>query len=91
MALASKIKAIMHEIEATEVKTDLPLMPFIKALYPTYSHYLELLQASGQMKSVTFDKLVEKVAEREKSFEKKSTTSTGETVYLAQKDKSKPC
>jgi hypothetical protein len=32
------------------------------------------------MKSITFDKLVEKVAEREKSFGKKSTHSTGETV-----------
>jgi hypothetical protein len=90
MALASEIKAIMHDIEATGVKIDLPLTTFIKALYPTYSHYLESLQASGQMKSITFDKLVEKVAEREKAFGKKSTHSTGETVYLAQKEKSKP-
>jgi hypothetical protein len=75
----------MHDIEATGVNIDLPLMAFIKALYPTYSHYLESLQASGQMKSITFDKLVEKVAEHEKAFGKKSTPSTGETVYLAQK------
>jgi hypothetical protein len=60
MALVLEIKAIMHDIEATGVKIDLPLMTFIKALYPTYSHYLESLQASGQMKSITFDKLVEK-------------------------------
>jgi hypothetical protein len=72
MALASKIKAIMHDIEATGVKIDLPLTTFIKALYPTYSHYLESLQASGQMKSITFDKLVDKVAKHEKAFEKKS-------------------
>jgi hypothetical protein len=31
------------------------------------------------MKSMTFDNLVEKVDEREKSFGKKSTQSTGET------------
>jgi hypothetical protein len=79
----------MHDIEATRVKIDLPLMTFIKALYPTYSHYLESLQASDQMKSMTFEKLVKKVADREKAFGKKSTPSTGETVYLAQKDKSK--
>jgi hypothetical protein len=80
----------MHDIEATGVKIDLPLTTFIKALYPTYSHYLESLQESGQMKSITFDKLVEKVAEHEKAFGKKSSPSTGETIYLAQKDKSKP-
>jgi hypothetical protein len=79
----------MHDIEATRVKIDIPLMTFIKALYPTYSHYLESLQASGQIKSITFDKLVEKVAEREKAFGKKSTSSTCETLYLDQKDKSK--
>jgi hypothetical protein len=38
MDLASKIKAIMHDIDAIRVKIDLPLTVFIKALYPTYSH-----------------------------------------------------
>jgi hypothetical protein len=90
MDLASEIKSIMHDIDATRVKIDLPLTTFIKALYPTYSHYLESLQASGQMKSITFDKLVEKVAEHEKSFGKKSSHSTGETMCLAQKEKSQP-
>jgi hypothetical protein len=42
------------------------------------------------MKSITFDKLVEKVAKRKKAFGKKSAPSTGETVYLAHKEKSKP-
>jgi hypothetical protein len=42
------------------------------------------------MKSITFDKLVEKVAECEKTFGKKSTHSTGETMCLAQKGKSQP-
>jgi hypothetical protein len=41
------------------------------------------------MKSITFDNLVEKVVECEKAFGKNSTPSSGETVYLAQKDKSK--
>jgi hypothetical protein len=80
----------MHDIEATGVNIDLPHIAFIKALYPTFSRYLESLQASGQMKSNTFGKLVEKVAECEKDFGKKSTPSTSETVYLAQKEKSKP-
>jgi len=62
MALASDIKATMYGIDATRVKTYIHLTTFIKALYPTYFHYLESLQASGQMKSITFDILVDKVA-----------------------------
>jgi len=69
--LDSEIKAIIHGIEATRVKIYLLLIVFIKEIYPTYSHYLESLQASGQMKSITFDKVVEKFVECEKSFGKK--------------------
>jgi hypothetical protein len=87
MALASEIKAIMHDIDAIGVKIDIPLTAFNKALYPTYSHYLESLQASGQMKSITFDTLVEKVAKREKDFGKKSAQSIGENMHLAPKGK----
>jgi hypothetical protein len=47
MKLASEIKALFHDIDSTGVKVDLQLTAFIKALYPTYSHYLESLQASG--------------------------------------------
>ena len=75
MKLASEIKALFHDIEAIGVKVDLQLTAFIKALYPTYSHYLESLQASGQMKAITFDILVDKIAEREKSFGKKESLS----------------
>jgi hypothetical protein len=46
MDLDSEIKSIMHDIEATGVEICIPITVFIKALYPTYSHYLELLQAS---------------------------------------------
>jgi hypothetical protein len=42
------------------------------------------------MKSITFDKLVEKVAKCEKAFGNKLAPSTGDIVYLAHKDKSKP-
>ena len=86
--LASEIKAIFHDIEATGVKVDLQLIAFIKALYPTYSHYLESLQASGQMKDINFDILVEKIVEREKAFGKKESlsNSTVETLRLAQKE-----
>lgn len=68
LALAYKIRAIMHDVEATSVKMDVPLTPFIKALYSTYSHYLESLQASGKLKEITFDSLVEKIEEIEKGF-----------------------
>jgi hypothetical protein len=87
MALASKIKSIMHDIDVTGVKIDISLMAFIKALYPTYSHYLESLQASGQLKSLNFDSLVEKIVEHEKDFRKKTVHPTGETMCLAQKGK----
>ena len=80
----------MHEIVATGENIDLPFTTFIKALYPTYSHYLELLQASNQRKSMTFQKLVKKVADHEKAFGKKPSPLTSETVYLGQKDKNKP-
>jgi hypothetical protein len=87
MKLASEIRALYHDIEATGVKVDLQLTTFIKALYPTYSHYLESLQASEKMKDMTFDKLVEKIAEREKSFGKKESLPNVETLCLAQQGK----
>ena len=85
MALASKIKSIMHDIDATGVKIDIPLTTFIKALNPTYSHYLESLQTSAQMKSLTFDSLVEKVVKNEKDFRKKTTQPIRDIVCLAKK------
>jgi len=69
--LAFQIKAINHEIESTVVKVDLQLTAFIKALYFSYSHYLESLQASEQLKELDFDKLVGKIAEREKHLARK--------------------
>ena len=86
--LASEIKAIFHDIESTGVKVDLKLTTFIKVLYPTNSNYLELLQASGQMKAMTFDVLVDKIAERENAFGKKESlsNSTVETLCIAQKE-----
>ena len=88
MNLDSKIKALFHDIETNSVKVDLQLTAFIKALYPTYSHYLESLQASGHMKAITFDILVDKIAEREKAFVKEESlsNSTIETLCLAQKE-----
>ena len=56
MKLASEIRAIFHDIDATGVKVDIQLTAFTKALYPSYTHYLESLQASGQMKDMTFEK-----------------------------------
>jgi len=41
LALASKVKSIMHDIKATKVELDIPLIAFLKALYPIYSNYLE--------------------------------------------------
>jgi len=48
----------MHDIKTTDVQLDIPLIHFVKELYSTYSNYLEALQASGNLKEVTFDSLV---------------------------------
>jgi len=87
MALISEIRAIMHDIDSTSVKIDIALINLIKALYPTYSNYLESLQASGNLKSLTFDTLADKIVEREKAFGKKSSDSTSDTLCIAQKGK----
>ena len=50
MKLASEIRVIFHDIDATGVKVDIQLTVFIKSLYPSYTHYLESLEASGKMK-----------------------------------------
>ena len=85
MKLAYEIRAILHDIDATGVKVDIQLTAFIKSLYPTYTHYLESLQASGQMKAMTFETLVEKIAEREKEFGKKESKPNEENLCPAQK------
>ena len=87
LKLAFEIKSINHEIESIGVKFDFLLTSFIKSLYLSYLHYLESLQASGKLKDIDFDKLVGKIAEREKAFGKKeaSHSSNTETLYLAQK------
>jgi hypothetical protein len=86
MAFAYEIKAIMHVVDATSVKIEIVLMAFIKVLYSIYSHYLESLQASGQLKCLDFDSLVEKSAKCEKDFEK-TIESTVEIMCLASKGK----
>ena len=40
LALALEAKSIMHDINVTNVELDIPLIAFLKALYPTYSNYL---------------------------------------------------
>jgi len=88
LALSSEVKCIMHDIKSTKVELDIPLIYFLKALYPTYSDYLESLQANGNLKDITFDSLVKKFVEREKAFGKKTTPeSSEETMCLSHKEK----
>lgn len=47
LALALEIIAILHDVESTRVKMEIPIIIFVKAIYPTYSHYLESLQDSS--------------------------------------------
>ena len=55
------------------MKPSLPLAAFVKSLYPTHSNYLECLQAGDKFKDLTFDTLIEKIADREKAFGNKVT------------------
>ena len=84
MKLAYEIRAIFHNIDATGVKVDIQLTTFNKPLSCSYTHYLESLQISGQMKAMTLEKLVEKIVEREEAFGKESNTNE-ETLCRAQK------
>ena len=55
--LASKVRSIMYDIKNSGVEVDIPLIAYVMALYPTYSHYLESLDASGNLMKITFDSL----------------------------------
>ena len=70
----------MHHIKVTNVELDIPLIAFVKALYPTYSNYLESLQANANLKEITFDSLVNKFAKREKALGKKIAPQSSEEV-----------
>lgn len=88
LAVASEVKSIMHDIKVTNVELDIPLIAFVKALYPTYSNYLESLQANGNLKEITVDSLVNKFVEREKDFGKKTAPQSSEdAMCLAHREK----
>lgn len=78
LALTSEVRSIMHDIKNTHVKIDISLIAYVKALYPTYSHYLESFQESGNLKEITFDPLEKNFAERDKAFGKKTTPKYSE-------------
>ena len=82
LAIASKVRSIMHDIKDTNVELDIPVIAFVKALYPTYSKYLESLQANGNIEEITFDSFVNKFAKREKIFGKKTTPQSSEEVLF---------
>lgn len=73
LPLASKVRSIIHDIKTIGVQIDIPLISYVKTLYLTYSKYLESLQASGNLKEITFDSLENKFAKRENDFWKKTT------------------
>ena len=78
----------MHCIKNIGVEICIPLIAYAKRLYPTYSDYLESLQASGNLKEITFDSLEKTFVEREKDFGKKTTPlSSEESVCFAHREK----
>ena len=80
IALASKVRAIMHDIKSIGVKIYIPLIAYVKALYTTSSHYLESLQESGNLKDITFDSLENNFVEIEKDFGKNIAPQSIEEV-----------
>lgn len=90
MLVTSEIREIMHKIQAYGMKPYLPLAAFVKSFYPTHSNYLESLQASDKFKYLTFDVLVENIADRERDFGKKTSEITTEYLFFAHKAKNKP-
>jgi len=69
------IRAIMHDVNAIRVNRGIPLIVFVKSLYPTYTHYLESLKSSVQLKAITFDSLMDKFTKWDKYFWKRKMTS----------------
>jgi len=77
----------MHDINSTSVKINIALVALINTLYPTYFHYLESIQVSGQLKAFTLDTLVNKFVEHETIFDKNIVEPIGDTLCVAQKGK----
>ena len=63
----------MNDIKTTIVQIYIPLIAYVKALYHTYSNYLESLQGNRNLKEINFDSLEKKFAKREKAFGKNTT------------------
>jgi len=74
LALESEVRSIMRDIKTIDVEIYIPLIAYVKALYPTYSNYLDSLQASGNFKKIIFDSLDKKFAEREGLWEEDSSS-----------------
>lgn len=74
LALALEVRSIMHDIKTTHVQIYIPLIDYVKALYPTYPYYLKLLQASGNLKEITFNSLEKNFVEREGFWEEENSS-----------------
>ena len=88
--VAFEIKSIMDNIQEFSMKPDLPLAKFVNSLYPTHSKYLESLQESDKFKDLTFDTLVENIADKEKAFGNKIRKPTRESLSFSQKEMNHP-
>ena len=86
MKLAYEIRAIFHDIDATGVKVDIQLIAFIKYLYPSYTHYLESLQASGQIKTMTLKNLLTNLQGERNHLGRRSLIPMKKLCVLHRKD-----
>ena len=75
-SVAYENREMMNKILASGMKPELPLATFLKSLYSTHSKYVES-QATDKLKDHTFNTLVEKIANREKSFRMISSDPAG--------------
>jgi len=64
LALQLELISIIHDIKIIGIEIDIPLIAYVKSLYPTYSNYRESLQVSGNLKKITFNSLEKKFFNR---------------------------
>ena len=83
LALASEVRSILHDIKNTGVEFDIPLIAYVKALYPTYAHYLESLQASGNLMKITFDSLEKKLQKERRLLERRQPLCLLKKLYVS--------
>ena len=74
LSLASEVKSIIDDIKVTNIEVDILVIVFVTTFYPTYSNYLDSLQANGNLKEIKFDSVMNKFAKRDIFWEEDNSS-----------------